>query len=305
MKDHYSASCIGQAKARKLLSHYYTTFKRTSIHRNILFLAPRGQGKSMLCAAIAEKLKKPAYEIHAETIESIDYFFDCILLRYAINKDVTLILDEIHTLKKSVAEFLLPILANNVNHRNTIRYGGSTFDIDFRQFTFLAATTESQKVLTPLRNRLKEITLVDYTLPELAAIVERGATGIRLPSEVLNYLVQHVRSNARSAITLGQEAADYCGNVGKTTLDLTGAKELINILNVYQYGLTELEVQILHSIAKSRNASLTRLAAKSGFTASAQRDFERTLLAHDLIDVENGRRITDEGMNYLSKNLTK
>jgi Holliday junction resolvasome RuvABC ATP-dependent DNA helicase subunit len=305
MKDYFAQDCVGQVRTRRLLSHYYDTYKRTRIFKNILFLSPKGQGKSLLCNAIAQKLGKPAYEIHAETVPDLDYFFDNILVRYVLNQDVTIIFDEIHTLRKSVAEFLLPVLAPNSSNKNTIRYGGSTFEIDFRRFTFLAATTEAQKILTPLRSRLKEVTLIDYTLEELGIILNKGAGNIKIPENVLNYLVRYIRSNARAANMLGQEILDYCGNLGKTTLELTDAKELISILNLHEYGFTELEVHVLAAIAKAKNSSLTRLAAKSGLTAQAQRDFERMLLAYDLIDIDNGRRITDQGKEYLFRNLNK
>lgn len=302
MKDHYLGVCIGQSKARQLLSFYYEAFERRNIHRNILFLAPRGQGKTMLCEAIAQKLKKPAYEFHSETVKNVDHLFDQILFPYAIDRDVTLIFDEIHCLKPKVAEILLSILAPNPQNRNVIRYSGSSFTFDFRRFTFLGATTEPHRVLLPLRSRLKEVTLTDYSLEELKLIIQKGAQNISLNKSVLDYLVKYVRSNARSAFSLGQEIVEYCGNHGRSVLHLNDAKELVSILDIYEHGFSALELQILAAIAKSRNASLTRLAAKSGLTPQGQRDFERELLARDLIDIDGGRQITEEGIQYLERN---
>lgn len=307
MKDHFADAVTGQRKATRLLSFYYDSYLKTNIFENCLFISQRGNGKTFLCSLIGEKLGKPCYEIHSETIRSVDQLFDEVLFRYAIpDKDVTLIFDEIHALKRSVAEFLLSILAPSSKNRNTIRYGGSSFDIDFRHFTFLSATTDAQKVILPLKDRLKVISLVDYKKEELKEIIVKGIKSnltkdIRLGPGVLDYLAEHTRRNARSAFLLGKEVAKFCQNYKVNEFTINHSKELLSILDIFRFGLTALEVQILASIAKSRKASLTRLAAKSGLTNQAQQDLEKVLLIHDLIDIDGKRQITEEGLKYLEK----
>lgn len=300
--DYFEADFVGQRKVRRQLSFYIDSFKTTGIFKNCLFLAQKGQGKTLLARAVAERLNRPYYEINCETVRSVTQFYDQVLDPLVIDKECTLMFDELHSLNRRVVEFLLSILQPNREHRNTVRFQGQDITIDFRNFTFLGATTEPQKIFSALKDRLKCITLSDYSLDELKQIIQKSSEMVLSPG-VLDYLGNYCRSNARAAWDLGQEIQSFCQIRSQIDFSVNDAKELISILNLYEFGFSELEVQILNSIANSPNASLTRLAAKSGLTPQAQRDFERAMLAKDLIEVTRGRSITRQGREYLTRNI--
>lgn len=303
MRDYFGSDFVGQKKVKRQLSFYLDCFHKTRVFKNCLFISQKGQGKTLLCQEIAARLAKPYYEINCETVKNTAQFFTQVIEPFVLDKDVTLMLDEVHCLNRRVVEFLLSALSPNKENRNSVRFDGSEIEFNFSRCTFLAATTESQKVLLPLKDRFKCITLSDYTLDDLKRIILKGANGVHIALHVLNFLVTYIRNNARSAWDLGAEANNYCKTYRVNTFNLIDAERLIKVLNIYEFGFTELEVHILDSIARSRNASLTRLAAKSGLTIQAQRDLERELLARDLIEIDGGRRITQKGIEYLDRNL--
>ena len=302
IKDYFD-DCIGQEKIRKTLSFYVSVFKKTSVFRNCLFSGQKGAGKTYFARKIGENLNgRPYYEINSETVDSVITLWDEVLLPFVVDREVVCFFDEVHALNERVTNFLLSILAPNPDYINDVRYNNQTYSFDSRRFTFLSATTEPQKVARPLKDRLKQISLIDYSKVELLQIVQKYCE-IDLSMNVLEYLGGYIRNNARSATDLAQEINNYCKLNGKSSFSLNEAKDLISILNIFEFGFTNLEVQILNSIARGGASSLARLAAKSGLTSAAQKELEGNLLRLDLMEIDGQRRITPQGVEYLNRNL--
>lgn len=302
MKDYFQRSVVGQQKVRRKLSYYLDVYYRTNVFRNCLFIGEKGSGKTKLCRKIGECLGKPYVEFNASTIGSVDDFFDQIWIPHCLGRPVTLMFDEIHAINKKMRDFLLSVLAPNKSNQNTIRIQGGSFVVDFRLFTFLAATTETNLVFDALRNRLENISLIKYSKKEIKEIVELGAEYIDFTEDSLDYLVSHCKLNARSATELGVEVKNLAMIRETKMCDMSLAVELIDLLDWYENGLSALEIQILRSLENVRASSLTRLAARHGLSNSAMRNLELELLSNDLMEINNGRRLTMKGREYLTRN---
>ena len=305
MKDYFARSVVGQEAVRKKLSYYVEVYYKTNIFRNCLFLASKGGGKTLLARTVGEKLGKRFVEVNAASIGKFDDFLDDIFIPFCMSQPVTLFIDEIHALNKKVEDFLLSVLAPNASNRNIVRFRGGTTIIDFRLFTFLSASTEPQKIFPALKNRLENIIFGRYSRSELMQILTIGAGHIDIDPQALDFFMDRCKYNARFVAELGKEVQNFALVKNVKEINLSMAKELIGLLGLYESGLSKLELEILESLSQSPASSLTRLAAKHGLTPSAARNLELELLAHDLIEINNGRRLTMPGRQYLERNLKK
>jgi Holliday junction resolvasome RuvABC ATP-dependent DNA helicase subunit len=195
---------------------------------------------------------------------------------------------------------LLTILNPNPENRTTFSLDEYVCDFDFRRQTFIFATSESQKVFHALADRLERVTLEDYTLAQLAQIVQKGLPEVDCRDNVLLDVSTVLRGNARA----GQKMA------GKIQAYLKGSKKfapkdwahLREILSIYPLGLNAIEIQILRYLAEnSTGTSLTGLSAKTGMSReSLQKDSELYLQKHNLMEIQTtGRMITAKGLDYL------
>lgn len=306
-------SIVGQEYAKNRLSFYLQGYERTSLFPHAIFIAPKGIGKTMFAREVATVLKrrvkddgreKALIEINSSTLKSVRQFIEQIVMNYVHEKDCTLFFDEIHDLSPKVVSALLTILNPNSDNRNDFRFGDMVFNFDFKRVTFLAATTERQRVFGPLLDRMTEIHLNEYNAEEVAKIVRSNlASGISAKDDALAEIAKYCRGNGRSAAIMGgfQGISNYCATTGKRVFEVSDVPKLVKILDLFPLGLSRMEVNMLLAIASKQASSLTMLAAKSGLSKAAQMDIEKVFLKYGFIDIEtgHGRSITAEGQKYL------
>ena len=92
---------IGQEKAKKKLAFYHEGFQATNIIPNLMYVAPKGCGKTFIATAMAKNLimkgeekPKPFLELNCSSIKSVQAFFDGVVMPYVDGKDVTILFDE-------------------------------------------------------------------------------------------------------------------------------------------------------------------------------------------------------------------
>lgn len=305
----YFDDVIGQEPVKNRLNFILNGFKRTSVMSHLLFSGGKGVGKSHLARLTAKGLhtirkqngsKKPLIEVNGTTLQKVSSFVEQVLIPYQ-DKEVTVFIDELHAISDKVAMFLLSVLNPNQNNRNLVSFDEMELDVDFRRMSFITATTETQMLFEPLRDRLTEIALVDYTTGDLSKIIARNVHDVTCEDGSLNELATFCKSNARSATKMGGEVETYCGAVDKKEFKVIDVKPLVKILDLFPLGLNRLEVGILQSIADGKENSLKMLCSKSGLTRMAQQDTEKMLLKFGLMRIDGKRVITKEGKNYLDK----
>jgi Holliday junction resolvasome RuvABC ATP-dependent DNA helicase subunit len=314
---------IGQEAAKKKIFFYLNSYLHTGIFPNIIITAPKGQGKTTLAKEIARGLplldengkvvmepdpknpektrvaRKTFVEINCTVVKSVPWFIENVLVKFA-GKKVTFFFDEASEIKDEVEKALLSMLNPNPENKNVFVYQDYVCDIDFRDMTFIFATSEPQSVFHALIDRLKRIDLEEYTPSDLAKIVQRGAKEVKFEDVALENVATVLRGNARAAQMMAEEVMAFLR--GRTAFNSKDWKNMREQLGIYPLGLNSGEISILrHLRASSEGVSLTALAAKTGFTRQAlQRDYEMHLQKHGLMDIQTtGRIITIKGRDYL------
>jgi len=302
---------VGQDAAKRKLNRFLKSHKETGIVPNMMFVAPKGTGKTFLAQEFrhglirregedAGRKAKPIVNVNCSTLKSVKQFFNNLILQYVNDKEVTVLFDEASELPRDVSMALLTILQPNPTNKNSFSYDDYTVDFDFSRQTFLFATSEPHKVFHALTDRLERIDLEDYTHAQLAEIIHRNLNDVEFEDGVLEQFVAPVlRGNARAAQKM---AANIRMFIGKSkTFFKEEWQELCYELGIRPLGLTPLEIQVLRTLQQHKETSLTRLSAVTGMTKdSLQKDVEMFLQKQDLMQITtSGRALTGKGIEYL------
>jgi|TARA_R110000824_G_scaffold352371_2_gene539429 Holliday junction DNA helicase RuvB len=272
-----------------------------------MFVAPKGCGKTTMAKATARRLKsinkdKKYFEINCSTLKNVKQFFNQIVIPYMQDREATILFDECSEIPKDVTMALLTILNPNPDHQTSFSFEDYTVDFDFRQLSFMFATTETQSVFHALMDRLERVDLEEYSLSEMGEIVGMNLD-LKIEAKALQNISSVLRGNARAAQKMAQKIESYCEMNNTKVFKDSDWKKLSNILSIFPLGLNTTEILLLNILKDNKDCSLTNLAAKTGISKHAvQRDFEIYLQKHSLMDITTaGRNITAKGLDYLKK----
>jgi Holliday junction resolvasome RuvABC ATP-dependent DNA helicase subunit len=305
MDTNFFPSIIGQDNAKRVLNFFCDGFKQTKVMPHLMFVAPKGCGKTTFAKAVARRLKsiddaKKYFEINCSTIKNVKQFFNQLVIPIMQDRDATILFDECSEIPKDVTMALLTILNPNSDNFTSFSYEDYTVDFDFRRLSFMFATTETQSVFHALMDRLERVDLEEYTLDEMGQIVNLNLD-INIDSKTLHDIASVLRGNARAAQKMAQKIESYCRQKKVTGFGTWDWQELSRILSIFPLGLNITEIQLLNILKDHKDCSLTNLSAKTGLSKQAvQRDFEIYLQKHSLMDITTaGRNITAKGLDYL------
>jgi Holliday junction resolvasome RuvABC ATP-dependent DNA helicase subunit len=310
MKSEYFEGIIGQDRAKKKLKFLCDGQRDSGICPTMMFVAPKGCGKTTLAKAVGTKLinrienvgkSKTFLEINCSTLKSLKQFFNQIVIPHIHDKECTVLFDEASELPKDLTMALLTILNPNPENRTTFSYEDYTVDFDFSRQSFMFATTEAQQIFHALMDRCERIDLEEYTYGELAEIVSRNLQGAKWEKGVLEQISTVLRGNARAAQKIATHIKVYLKREKRKNFTKKDWEVLKDALGILPLGLSPIEVQVLNILQQQKECSLTRLSAKTGLTKSCiQRDFELYLQKHDLMEIStSGRALTKKGQDYL------
>ena len=209
MKETFE-NIVGQDAAKKKLNFFLGGYKATGIVPHLMFVAPKGCGKTTMAKAFGKQLlarhdedrigrPKRFLEINCSTIKSVKQFFNQIVIPHINDKECTVLFDEASELPKDVTMALLTILNPNKENRTSFSYEDYVVDFDFSRQTFMFATTEAQQIFHALMDRTERVDLEDYTYDELGEIVKRVCEGKKFENDILPDVATVLRGNARAA----------------------------------------------------------------------------------------------------------
>jgi Holliday junction resolvasome RuvABC ATP-dependent DNA helicase subunit len=309
METTYFDEMIGQDKTKRVLSFYIDAFEKSEILPHLFVVGQRGQGKTMLATQVAKNLRsktlgrvKPMLTINCSTLKNVRQFVEDIALTYIRDQHITVFFDEAHEMPESVQTCMLTVLNPNKHNRNTLRFDDYNIEFDFTKVSFIFATTDPQKVITPLKDRCKMIHMEEYNYSDLAKIVENNSDDITYSPEVLEEISSTCRGNARNATLMAKDnITQFAKRHNIYDIDKRAWKELKCVLGILPLGLENTELQLLKVLKERGSCSLTNLSAVTGLSGNALRsEFELYLLKHGLMEVaQGGRRITAKGAEYL------
>jgi Holliday junction resolvasome RuvABC ATP-dependent DNA helicase subunit len=302
---------IGQSKAKRRLGFYLKGFNATGICPHVMFIAPKGCGKTMMAKAMGKLLMsdeipekpKPFLEINCSTLKNVKQLVNQILIPHVAHKEVTILFDECSELPRDITMALLTMLNPNPENKTSFSYDDYVIDFDFSRHTFMFATTEAQSVFHALMDRCERVDLEEYSFNELGKIVKLTLPSVDFEEGLLDDIATVLRGNARAAQKMANNMAIYLKAEGRKNFTKEDWKEIQYELGIAPLGLSPIEIQILGELGKVKDCSLTHLAAKTGLTkACVQRDFEMYLQKMDLMQITTaGRAITKKGKDYLEE----
>jgi Holliday junction resolvasome RuvABC ATP-dependent DNA helicase subunit len=300
------AELVGQEEVKRKLNFYLSAYEKTSFIPFLNFIGAKGLGKSRFVSKFSESIKdshgnrKPFIELNSSSIQSAKHFFQQVFLSHIQDKDVVVFFDEAHCLPKDLVYALLTILNTESNSVKEYNAGDNVYIFDLKRQHFIFATTESDKIFSPLRDRLTTIEFADYSNNELKQIFNINLPNIEFEDEALNLLSETSRGNARSCVLRANEVKTYCTNYGISKFTVDDARKLFYILGVLPHGLNRIEWQILSILRNQGQCSLSMLAAKTGLSrTSIQKDHELYLIRKNFISIDGLRGITTQGAKIL------
>ena len=311
-ENNYFDGLIGQDIAKRKLSFLMEGYNATGILPHLLFIAPKGCGKTTLAKAVGRNLTnrfedagmpKKFYEINCSTIKNVKQLINQIVIPHVHGKECTILFDECSELPKDVTMALLTILNPNPQNRTSFSFEDYTIDFDFSRQTFMFATTEAHQVFHALIDRCDRIDLEEYTYDELAKIVSLNLQLVDFEDDVLMKIAPVLRGNARAAQKIANKISTYLSARNKDDFSNEDWEQLKYHLGILPLGLSRIELTILRYLAERKECSLTNLAAKTGLTPECiRRDFEMFLQKMGLMQITTkGRELTQDGHKYLKK----
>ena len=306
---------IGQDVAKRKLNFFLEGYRASNYIPHLMFVAPKGCGKTTMAKATARQLTecgnpyktKSFLELNCSTIKNVNQFFNQVVIPHIANQECTVLFDEASELPKDVTMMLLTCLNPNPQHRTSFSFEEYTVDFDFRRQSFMFATTEAQSIFHALMDRCDRVDLEEYTLGELGKIVALHLDGVIFTDGLLEKDIAPVlRGNARAGQKMANNIDAYLKSKSKRSFGVKDWDNLKYALGILPLGLSRIELQLLRILNKSKECSLTNLAAKTGLTPDClRRDFEMYLQKHSLMEISTtGRNITVKGQKYL-ENLDK
>ena len=296
---------IGQESAKRVLDFHIGGFKSTKVMPHLMFVAPKGCGKTTLAKAVARTLKgiddaKRYFEINCSTIKNVKQFFNQLVIPIMQDRDATILFDEASEIPKDVSMAMLTILNPNSENRTSFSFEDYTVDFEVRRLSFMFATTETQSVFHALMDRLERVDLEEYSIDEMGQIVALNLD-LDIEPKTLRDIAGVLRGNARAAQKMAHKIKSYCSQKNIKRFNSIHWQDFSIILNIFPLGLNVTEFQLLNILKDNKDCSLTNLSAKTGISKQAvQRDFEIYLQKHSLMEITTaGRNITAKGLDYL------
>ena len=311
MKNDIFEGIIGQPNAKRQLGFYKSGYSATRIVPHLMFVAPKGCGKTTMAKAMGkllDRVDEPAkpkkfFEINCASIKNLNQLVNQFFIPHVVNSECTVLFDEASELPKDVTMALLTVLNPNPNNRTTFSYEDYVMDFDFKQQSFMFATTEAQSIFHALMDRCERVDLEEYSYNELGDIVQLGNPSIVYEDGLLERIATVLRGTARAAQKMAINITSYMGAKGGESFIEDDWNKLRYALGILPLGLSRIELQILRILTERKECSLTNLAAKTGLTPEClRRDFEMYLQKQSLMEITTaGRAISPQGQKYLDE----
>jgi Holliday junction resolvasome RuvABC ATP-dependent DNA helicase subunit len=293
---------IGQDHIKSSLAFYAEGAKKGGAVPPILFTGARGLGKTMMAREFGKILKRPILEINCSTIKNNTQFFEQVFVPVVMGNEIVLIFDECHALPRELQNAFLTVFNVEKSSRKQFEWQGSTMEFDFTKQTYLFATTEPDKIFTPLKDRFEEIDFRPYTDNELGKILQKRADWVALDGSLVPVIAETLRGNARSAVKRAKQIEMFCENKNISKFGANEWKQMCDVLGIKPNGLTNAEMQVLQILKERGACTLAMLSAATGLSRTAlQKDIEMHLLRKGYMKIEGLRMITGAGQNALSK----
>jgi Holliday junction resolvasome RuvABC ATP-dependent DNA helicase subunit len=299
---------VGQDSVKKKLGFYLEAYNSTSIVPFLNFVGAKGLGKTEFAREFgrnvlnAEGNKRTFVEINSSTVKGVNQFFEQIYLPFILDKEVTIFFDEAHALPKELIMVFLSIFNTESGHEKTIIHKETAYVFDFKKHSFLFATTESDKIFAPFKDRLITVDFDNYSQGDLSQIFLNNLVNITFANDALDYISSTFRGNARNCVQRVKDIQFYSKSRNINHFSMVEVKDLCDTLSILPEGCSQIEWRILNILRKEGRQSLQSLSARTGLSRnSIQKDHENYLLSKGYIEIDGQRLITAKGCALLKQ----
>jgi holliday junction DNA helicase RuvB len=241
---------IGQQKVKESLRIYIdAAISRREPLDHTLFFGPPGLGKTTLAELIAREL---GVNIHSMSGPALEKPGDLVAPLTNLRTGDVLFIDEIHRLRPIIEEYLYPAMEDfRIDIRLSDGPKAQTVTMPIQKFTLIGATTRLGLLTAPMRARFGIVQRLGYyPIEDLELIVRRTADVLRLEVDSAGAMeiAKRSRGTPRIANRLLRRIRDYAQVRAGGRVDLDVARQALSLLDVDEFGLDDMDVNILKAI---------------------------------------------------------
>lgn len=285
--------------------------KRKESLDHVLLTGPPGLGKTTLAHIIANEL---GVKLKISSGPVLEKPGDLAGILTNLEEKSVLFIDEIHRLSPVVEEYLYSAM-EDYKLDIMIDSGPSarTVQIKLPRYTLIGATTRAGMLTAPLRDRFGIKSRLDYYDSELIGkIIRRSAKLLNLKIEVeaASELAKRSRGTPRIANRLLRRTRDFSDFENKKSIDLETTRKALTSLEVDEYGLDEMDKDIILAIIEKFNGGPVGLntisVAVNEDAGTIEEVYEPFLIQQGFIQrTPRGREATDLAYSRFGKKRRK